>query len=254
MRGSRDALGRPARGRRGPVWRDVLVAAVATAVAALLTSCAAAPGREAPPPQATPPPPAVPTSQAAQAPSAAGSASPPAAAEEPSPARTARVGSTQRRTFAPTQITLNAHGDVARTSVTVVDTTATGELVLPQDPGVVGWWQSGALAGEAFGSVVLAGHIDSRTQGLGFFVRLLGVGVGDTVELSNGVLRAGYQVTATRNVDRAVLVTGTDTFSQRVPGRLVLITCAGPFNQTTRHYRDNLVVTAEPTGPATPLG
>ena len=230
------------------------MAAVATAVAALLTSCAAAPGREAPPPQApqaTPPPPA---SQAAQAPSAAGSASPPAAAEEPSPARTAREGSTQRRTFAPTQITLNAHGDVARTSVTVVDTTATGELGLPQDPGVVGWWQSGALAGEAFGSVVLAGHIDSRTQGLGFFVRLLGVGVGDTVELSNGVLRAGYRVTATRNVDRAVLVTGTDTFSQRVPGRLVLITCAGPFNQTTRHYQDNLVVTAEPTGPATPLG
>lgn len=234
--------------------------AVATAVAAVLTSCAAAPGREAPPPhaphapQATPPPPAAPTSQAAQAPSAAGSASPPAAAEEPSPARTAREGSTQRRTFAPTQITLKAHGDVARTSVTVVDTTATGELGLPQDPGVVGWWQSGALAGEAFGSVVLAGHIDSRTQGLGFFVRLLGVGVGDTVELSNGVLRAGYRVTATRNVDRAVLVTGTDTFSQRVPGRLVLITCAGPFNQTTRHYQDNLVVTAEPTGPATPLG
>jgi hypothetical protein len=28
--------------------------------------------------------------------------------------------------------------------------------------------------------------------------------------------------------------------------RLTLITCGGPFDQDTRHYRDNVVVTAVP--------
>jgi hypothetical protein len=28
--------------------------------------------------------------------------------------------------------------------------------------------------------------------------------------------------------------------------RLTLITCGGPFDRRTRHYRDNVVVTAEP--------
>jgi hypothetical protein len=28
--------------------------------------------------------------------------------------------------------------------------------------------------------------------------------------------------------------------------RLVLVTCGGPYNRTTGHYRDNIVVTAVP--------
>jgi LPXTG-site transpeptidase (sortase) family protein len=117
----------------------------------------------------------------------------------------------------------------------------------------VGWWQSGALAGDVFGSVVLAGHIDSRDWGLGFFERLRRIRPGDEVLLHDGVYEQRYRVVSTRDVPKASLATGTDTFSQQVPGRLVLLTCTGPYDRVT-HYADNLVVTAEPLGVATPSG
>ena len=161
---------------------------------------------------------------------------------------------TQRRTFAPTSITLYARNVVvASTAVERIDTTASGELGLPRDPGRVGWWQSGALAGDVFGSVVLAGHIDSHDQGLGFFERLRRVQPGDEVLLHDSAYEQRYRVVSTRDVPKASLATGTDTFSQQVPGRLVLLTCTGPFDRVT-HYPDNLVVTAEPVGVATPSG
>ncbi len=135
--------------------------------------------------------------------------------------------------------------------VDAVDTTRDGDLGLPKDPGRVGWWQGGALAGETYGSVVLAGHIDSRAYGVGFFARLLQARPGDEVTLSDGRLEQRYAVVSNRNVNKQALATGTDTFSQSVPGRLVLITCTGHFNTATRHYEDNLVVLARPVGPVT---
>jgi hypothetical protein len=38
----------------------------------------------------------------------------------------------------------------------------------------------------------------------------------------------------------------SEVFSTRGPPRLVLITCGGPFNTATHHYRDNVVVYAVP--------
>jgi hypothetical protein len=161
---------------------------------------------------------------------------------------------TQRRTFAPSSITLQPRdGATASATVDPIDTGASGELSLPADPGQVGWWQSGALAGDAFGSVVLAGHIDSRDRGVGFFARLLRVRTGDEVVLADGAYQQRYRVVGTRDVPKASLATSTDTFSQSVPGRLVLLTCTGTWNPTT-HYPDNLVVTAEPVGTDTPRG
>ena len=161
---------------------------------------------------------------------------------------------TQRRTFAPTSITLYPrNAAVAGAAVERIDTTPSGELGLPRDPGHVGWWQSGALAGDVFGSVVLAGHIDSRDRGVGFFERLLRVQPGDEVMLHDGTNEQRYRVVSRRDIPKASLATGTDAFSQQVPGRLVLLTCTGPFDPVT-HYPDNLVVTAEPLGVATPSG
>ena len=69
----------------------------------------------------------------------------------------------------------------------------------------------------------------------------------DEVVLSDGAYQQRYRVTATRNIPKASLSTSTDTFSQDVPGRLVLLTCTGTWTAAT-HYPDNLVVTAEPVG------
>jgi hypothetical protein len=175
--------------------------------------------------------------------SASGSAAP--------PARPGGTGVTQRHTFAPSSITLSRDGMTATAMVDVIDTGPTGELTLPADPGQVGWWQSGALAGDAYGSVVLAGHIDSKDRGLGFFARLLGVRPGDEVSLTGGGYQQRYRVTETRDVPKASLATSTDTFSSTVAGRLVLLTCTGTWSPAT-HYPENLVVTAEPIGTPTP--
>lgn len=164
------------------------------------------------------------------------------------PAREGQPGPTQRHPFVPATLTLASRGAAAATTaVETIDTSPTGELTLPRDAGDVGWWQSGALAGDAFGSVVLAGHIDSRETGLGFFARLLTVRPGDEVVLEGSGYQQRYRVVATRDVPKASLATSTDTFSPSVPGRLVLLTCTGPFDPVT-HYPDNLVVTAEPVG------
>ena len=48
-----------------------------------------------------------------------------------------------------------------------------GALVIPDDVRqVVGWWTGGAKAGEAFGSVVVAGHVDSARRGIGVLRRV----------------------------------------------------------------------------------
>ena len=116
----------------------------------------------------------------------------------------------------------------------------------------MGWWVSGALAGDAFGSVVLAGHIDSRVYGLGFFARLLDVRPGDRVTLGDGTSSQSYSVASISRIPKSGLATASDFFSQRVPARLVLVTCTGRFDPATHHYEENLVVLATPLGAATP--
>ena len=121
-----------------------------------------------------------------------------------------------------------------------------GSLAIPDDPATVGRWDGGALAGDAFGGVVLAGHVDSARYGLGVMARLKALRTGDGVELraADRVLR--YRVTARRSVPQAELGGATDAFRQDVAPRLVLITCGGAFDPARHRYQDNLLVYADP--------
>src|SRR4051794_31484489 len=47
--------------------------------------------------------------------------------------------------------------------VVPVDVDADGAVGVPDPPTTVGWWSAGARPGEAAGTVVIVGHIDSRT-------------------------------------------------------------------------------------------
>jgi hypothetical protein len=162
------------------------------------------------------------------------------------------AAASQRKTFTPKRIRLvSAKGAAA--PVEAVDTGPDGALPIPANPSTVGWWVSGALAGEVFGSVVLAGHIDSRRHGLGFFVALLDARPGDRVELSGNGLRQTYVVRSNREVAKDVLSVRSGVFDRQVTGRLVLITCTGTFDRRTRHYDHNLVVLADPVGVPVPL-
>jgi sortase (surface protein transpeptidase) len=93
---------------------------------------------------------------------------------------------------------------------------------------------------------VIAGHVDSAQQGKGAFFRLRQLEPGDPITVTGG-----------DGVQRAFKVVGVEEFQKaKIPleryfardgaPRLTLITCGGPFDAKTRHYRDNIVVTAEP--------
>ncbi|HEY6798335.1 MAG TPA: class F sortase [Kineosporiaceae bacterium] len=121
-----------------------------------------------------------------------------------------------------------------------------GALVIPDDPATVGWWDGGALAGDAYGSVVIAGHVDSARYGLGVMAELKTLRTGQVVELRAGGRRMRYRVTSRRSVPQAELAARTDAFRQDIPPRLVLITCGGAFDPVRHRYQDNLIIYAAP--------
>ncbi|MHA6620024.1 class F sortase [Pseudonocardia sp. DLS-67] len=144
---------------------------------------------------------------------------------------------------APVELALPARNLLA--PVVAVTTGPEGALVVPEPPSTVGWWSPSALAGGAGGTTVLAGHIDSRTGGLGALAVLRHVAEGEEVVLRGADGRSvGYRVTARRQYTKADLP--PEVFAAGGPPRLVLITCGGAFDRRTRHYTDNVVVFAEP--------
>lgn len=162
------------------------------------------------------------------------------------PARVGTPAASQRVRFVPATIVLPGG---ARAPV-VPASTVGGQLAVPERARRVGWWDGGAQAGDPFGSVVIAGHVDSATDGLGFFVRLLRVSVGDEVVLSGSGRKASYRVVEVRSMPQDALATTGGAFDQTGDHRLVLITCTGRFDRARGGYDQNLVVTAVPVGPA----
>jgi len=121
-----------------------------------------------------------------------------------------------------------------------------GALAIPVNPRVVGWWTGGALVGDPFGGIVLAGHVDSATLGIGVLSDLKASRPGQLIVLRSGTRVARYRIVSMSKVPQSLLVSDTDAFRQDVDARLVLITCGGPFDRATHSYQDNLVVVATP--------
>ena len=126
--------------------------------------------------------------------------------------------------------------------------TVDGLLKVPENVQHVGWWDGSAQAGEPFGSTVIAGHVDSATEGIGFFARLLRIKVGNTVTLRADSHLLKYRVIAVRKVARKALATDSQAFQQTGPHRLVLITCTGNYHRERGGYDSNLVVVGKPIG------
>lgn len=122
---------------------------------------------------------------------------------------------------------------------------ADGAMSVPSEVSTVGWYRFGPAPGEA-GHAVLAGHVDSRTQGRGVFRALLDVGLGDVVEVgaADGVT-THWRVVQRTLVDKQ-MTTLDDLWVRSGPPRLVLVTCGGRFDRATRTYRSNVVVVAVP--------
>lgn len=172
------------------------------------------------------------------APSPATSTSPPVSLPL---AEVAGTPTSQSTVSPPTTVTMPSG---VRADVLPAGVDAEGVLDVPEDPQRIGWWTGGAMPGEPFGSMVLAGHVDSRELGLGVLAELRDVEVGDVIVVAGDAGQYRYEVESAVSIPKARLAEGTEAFRHDVDHRLVLITCVGEFDERTRSYADNLVVTA----------
>jgi hypothetical protein len=123
--------------------------------------------------------------------------------------------------------------------------TADQRMQLPPTVHRVAWWSYGAAPGDAEGTAVLAGHVDTRDEGIGPLASLAALRPGDPVSVtdhSGG--RHQYVVKALRSYPTGQLP--HDLFTTAGAPRLALITCAGEWNRHSRAYERNLVVWAVP--------
>jgi hypothetical protein len=148
-----------------------------------------------------------------------------------------------RRTAAPVRVRVPALGLDA--DVRPVGVGGDRQMRLPDDPRVLGWYRFGSSPGDD-GSVVLAGHVDSRRFGVGPLVALQSIDVGTVVQV---VTRPGevrtYRVDSIERFDQQALPPAV--FTRTGPERLRLVTCTGPYLPRAGGYQQNLVVTAVPT-------
>lgn len=190
-----------------------------------------------------------PSALPAPGPSSAGDPAQRGGTESPEPGRVARrdasltSGSASSTGSGPVRVALPSIGVTASTRA--VGVAGDGQMQLPADPRVLGWYRFGPAPGEGRGSVVLAGHLDSRRFGLGPLVRLRDVTVGDEVriEQADGSTRV-YLVSNVTRYDRQALPAAL--FARTGPERLRLITCGGAYDAEVGGYQENLVVTATP--------
>ncbi|MEV4539951.1 class F sortase [Asanoa sp. NPDC049518] len=145
----------------------------------------------------------------------------------------------------PTRLTIPALGLKATVNAVGVDPD-TGDFAVPPSVDQVGWYRFGPGFSATAGSIVVAGHVDSAAEGRGAFFGLGSLEAGDEVALTgpDGQSRT-FRVTA-REHYRKTAIPLQKYFAREGPVRLTLITCGGPFDSRTRHYRDNVVVTAVP--------
>ena len=127
-----------------------------------------------------------------------------------------------------------------------VSTLADGRLDVPEDVSSSGWWRGGARVGDPFGSMLVAAHVDSLTQGLGPYAELLTVRPGQRVRVWTDHLRQDFAVRSRRLVRQGPLTDEPWLFSSSGKTRLTLVTCAPPFDRVRGGYQNLAVVTAVP--------
>jgi sortase (surface protein transpeptidase) len=128
-----------------------------------------------------------------------------------------------------------------------VAATPDGTLNLPKSGRLGGWWALGAATGSAEGTTLIAGHVDTRREGIGVFAALLTMEPGAAIEVAaaNGHVYH-YIVTARRTYAQRSLPTAL--FTRDGPHRLALVTCTGAYDRAKGGSNSALVVYAAPSG------
>jgi Sortase domain len=170
-------------------------------------------------------------------------ATPGAAGSSADPSTGAGAGAMVDASFAPQRLQVPKLDVDA--PIQPVGVESTGNLVIPNDPQVIGWWSGGAAPGSPVGTVLMASHVDSAKDGPGALARLAQTPIGAQVTVRGSAGSQTYQIAARRRYFKGDLP-WRQLFNQGMQPRLVLVTCGGEFDYRTRHYTDNIVVVATP--------
>ncbi len=119
-----------------------------------------------------------------------------------------------------------------------------GSMEIPGSVLEVGWYTLTNVRPGDPGTAVLAGHVNSRTQGRGVFYELDRLAPGDEVIVDTIDGPQVWVVTETTSYRRKALPV-EEIFSLDGTPRLALITCGGEFDEEIRSFADNVVVYAE---------
>jgi len=117
-----------------------------------------------------------------------------------------------------------------------------GTVEVPKPSEVAGWYAPGTRPGDP-GSAVILGHVDS-TRGPAVFFRLRELRRGDEVRVKRADgswLR--FVVERTEQYDKQRFPTD-DVYYPTLTSGLRLVTCGGLFDDSTGHYRSNIIVFA----------
>jgi LPXTG-site transpeptidase (sortase) family protein len=104
-----------------------------------------------------------------------------------------------------------------------------------------GWYNFTAVPGAA-GNAVIVGHVDTYI-GSAVFYNLYRLRPGDPVYVDAGGTRRRFDVTSVREMPKPSFPVN-QVFGSTKRHMLWLITCGGAFDDETRHYQDNIVVSA----------
>lgn len=103
------------------------------------------------------------------------------------------------------------------------------------------WYDFTAVPG-AQGNAVLVGHVDTYT-GPAVFYDLYLLRPGEPIYVSIGARRLRFAVQRVAEISKPRFPV-TQIFGGTTARRLWIVTCGGPFDYVTRHYMDNIIVSA----------
>ena len=140
-------------------------------------------------------------------------------------------------------VTLDIPGQSVSAPVEPV-VSADGVLAVPEQPTTVGWWSASARPGSGRGPIVIDGHVDSATLGVGALFRLSEMNAGATVRIeTSSDTTISYVVVARKSFDKASGLPPS-LFAPTNGEQLLLISCGGAFDSEKKSYEDNIVVRA----------
>ena len=133
----------------------------------------------------------------------------------------------------------------------LLDRNSDGSVEVPLEWQIAGWFAEGPAPGER-GPAVILGHVDSRT-GPAVFYHLRELQRGDAILVKHAQGRVTkFLVDRVEQFDKNRFPTQAVYFPTLKPV-LRLITCGGDFDQSSGHYRDNVIAFASLAHARTPM-